>query len=255
MKRALVVAALLAVTVPAAAQKGPAPATSNLPADVLALACAPRVAYAMPNTPLHLTGGQDSFTRRNYALGDLVTLNAGSQNGIEVGQEYYIRRAQIANSQPMTPRTPGTIRTVGWLKVYAVDDAMSLATVEHVCDAIEVGDFLEPFALPTVPAAAKDKPKAERDNYARVMVGNDLRETFGKGDFFVIDRGSSKGVVPGAQFVVYRDKHEAQNFLYELGEAVAVDVKADTATLQVTLSRDVFAKGDYVAQRKETATK
>jgi hypothetical protein len=57
-------------------------------------------------------------------------------------------------------------------------------------------------------------------------------------------------VTPGAQFVVYRDKHEKGNFLFELGEAVAVEVKPESATLYVTLSRDAFSKGDYVAQRK-----
>jgi hypothetical protein len=50
--------------------------------------------------------------------------------------------------------------------------------------------------------------------------------------------------------VVYRDKKEAKNFLFELGEAVAVNVGAGVSTLQVTLSRDAFRAGDYVAERK-----
>ena len=243
-------AAALAVAVPAAAQRGPAPAMSHLPADVLTLACAPQVTYQVPAMPLHLTGGQDSFTRRNYQPGDLVTLNAGRQNGIDVGQEFYVRRLQVEYQQPVTAETPGIIRTVGWVRVYAIDDTMSLATIEHVCDSIEVGDYLEPFSLPQVPQAASNKPKAERDNYARVLQGSDSQEAFGKGDFFTINRGGSQGIYPGAQFVVYRDKQEKDNFLYELGEAVAVKVTADTATLQVTLSRDAFQKGDYVAMRK-----
>ena len=250
MKRVLYAAAIVAATVPAVAQKGPAATMSQLPADVLTLACAPTVAYGPPDTPLRVTGGQDSVPRRNYAPGDLITINAGTQNGIEVGQEYYIRRLQNLNNQTASRQTPGTLRTTGWLRVYAVDDQMSLATIEHACDAIEVGDFLQPFMLPQVPTAAKDKLKPERDHYARVLNGDDRKQSFGKGDLFLIDRGSNDGIAPGAQFVVYRDKHEAKNFLFELGEAVAVDVKPDTATLQVTLSRDAFAKGDYVAQRK-----
>jgi hypothetical protein len=66
----------------------------------------------------------------------------------------------------------------------------------------------------------------------------------------IVDRGSNQGVTPGAQFVIYRDKELDENFLYELGEAVAVDVKADTSTLLVTVSRDALEAGDYVAQRK-----
>src|SRR6185436_7426933 len=119
----------------------------------------------------------------------------------------------------------GMIRTAGWLRVYAVDATMSLATIEHACDAIEVGDYLEPFVLPQVPSVSDDKPRAERDNYAHVMAGVDRRRSFGKGDFFTIDRGSSQGVSAGAQFVVYRDNGTAQSFMFELGEAVAVDVR------------------------------
>jgi hypothetical protein len=66
----------------------------------------------------------------------------------------------------------------------------------------------------------------------------------------IVDRGSDHGVTPGAHFVVYRDRKVADNFLYDLGEAMAVDVKADTATLFVTVSRDAMVAGDFVALRK-----
>ena len=250
MKRAVCAAALLAAAMPAAAQRGPAAAATHLPADVLALACAPTVAYGEPDSPLRVTGGQDSFTRRNYQPGDLVTLNAGTRNGIDVGQQYYVRRMRTADGERLGPSKPATVITAGWLRVWAVDDTMSLATIEHACDAVEVGDYLEPFSLPAPPAAAADKPKAERDNYARVMKGADLRRTFGKGDFFIIARGSNDGVAPGTQFVIYRDKHERDNFLFELGEAVAVDVKPASATLQITKSLDAAIEGDLVAQRR-----
>jgi hypothetical protein len=251
MNRVLLAAALLATAVPAAAQRGPAAAASTLSAEVLTLACAPAIAYQMPDMPLRVTGGQDSFIRRNYAPGDLITINAGTRNGIEVGQEFYVRRVQTANRQAASPRTPGSIRTAGWLRVYAVDETMSLATIEHACDSIEVGDYLEPFALPQMPVVSVDKPKAERDNYARVMPGTDRRINFARGDFFVINRGANQGIAPGAQFVVYRDKRVDQNFLYELGEAIAVDVKPEASTLQVTLARDAVSEGDLVAERKQ----
>ena len=83
-----------------------------------------------------------------------------------------------------------------------------------------------------------------------MLPGTDRRRSFGKGDFFTIDRGSNQGVAPGAQFVVYRDKRKPENFLFELGEAVAMDVKPESSTLQVTVSRDAFMEGDYVAQRR-----
>src|ERR1044071_2776912 len=159
MTRAFCVAALLAAAMPLSAQRGPSASMSHLSADVLALACAPVITNDTPPMPLHITGGQEATVRRNYAPGDLVTINAGTRNGITIGQEFYIRRVQAADRSPVTSRTPGVIRTAGWLRGYAVDEAMSLATIEHACDSVETGDYLEPFVLPEVPTVSEDKPK------------------------------------------------------------------------------------------------
>ena len=107
-----------------------------------------------------------------------------------------------------------------------------------------------PLSPPIVTPARADAPAAQRSNYARILFGADRRESLARGDFFVIDHGSDHGVAAGARFVVNHDKQWAGNFLYEIGEAVAVDVKPDTATLQVTLSRSALRAGDYVAIRK-----
>jgi hypothetical protein len=101
-----------------------------------------------------------------------------------------------------------------------------------------------------MPQVASNKPKPERDNYGHVLTGDSRRRVFGKGDFFLLDRGSDHGVTPGAQFVLYRNKLQAENFLYDLGEAVAVEVTPETSTLQVTVSRDAIQAGDLVAIRK-----
>jgi hypothetical protein len=128
---------------------------------------------------------------------------------------------------------------------------MSLATVVHGCETIDAGDFLEPFTLPQVPTPADTANiKPQRENYGKILLGNDRRRAFAKGDFFIVDRGSDHGVTVGSRFVVFHDKKQAENFLIELGEAIAVDVKPETSTLQVTLSRDAFLAGDLVAIRK-----
>ena len=240
----------------AAAQRVPLATPTGLSPEVLALACAPSLTYEPPVADLRVTGGQDSFVRRIHASGDLVSINAGSDNGITIGQEFFVRRVNTPGQRVISRTQPGTVQTAGWVKVYAVDPTMSLATVTFACDTIELGDYLEPFALPSIPAPSATRAKPEKDNYGRVMTGADRRRSFGKGDFFVLDRGSDQGVKPGSQFVVFRNKHERSVqqpdvFLYELGEAVAVDVKPDRSTLQVTTSRDAFSEGDLVAMRPE----
>jgi hypothetical protein len=247
----LIAVGLLAATTPARAQRGPVTLSTKLSPEVLSLACAPGAATEAPPTPLRVTGGQDSFARRIYAPGDLVTINAGNKNGIEVGQEYYVRRVQTDYGQIISRAQPATIRTTGWVKVYAVDDEMSLVTVTHACDTIEVGDYLEPFKLPVMPTISKDRLKPERDNYGKVLRGTDRRSNFGKGDYFTINRGSEHGVELGSQFVLYRDKKQAENFLYEIGEAIATDVQPEMSTVLVTVSLDSIQSGDYVALRRD----
>lgn len=247
---ALLAAGFLAAGATADAQLGPAPASTHLPPEVLALACAPSLVYTPPPTPLRISGGQDSVVRRVYVPGDLITINGGTDNEIDVGQEYYSRRPLSLTLGRIDRDNPGTIRTTGWIRVYAVDTQMSLATITHACDTIEVNDYLEPFVLPQVPAMSAERPAAQRSNYGKVIVGNDRRRAFARGDFFIVDRGSDHGVTTGAHFVVYRDKQEAGNFLFELGEAMAVDVRPESSTLQVTVSRDAIQAGDYVVLRK-----
>jgi hypothetical protein len=245
-----VAAGVVAVVLPISAQRAPAQEPTRLTPEVLELACAPRLVHDAPPTPLRITGNQESFPRTSFAPGDLVTINAGSDNGIEVGQEFYTRRAVPIGHEPISRANPATIRTSGWIRVYAVDDEMSLATITFACDALNLDDYLEPFVLPVVPVIAADKPKPQRGNYGHVLVGVDNRSTFGRGDYFLVDRGSDHGVTVGSHFVIYRDKLEAGNFLFELGEAVAVDVTPETSTLRATLSRDAFSAGDYVALRR-----
>jgi hypothetical protein len=241
------VSSVLAAAIPSAAQRAPTPDPVNLPPEVLSLACAPTLTFEEPPTPLRVTGSQNSSIHKNFAPGDLITINAGTDNGIEVGQLYYTRRAVPREKRSISRDNPAVIQTTGWLRIYAVDKQMSLATISYPCDAIHLYDYLEPFVLPIVPTVSSDRVSPQRDNYGRVMVGNDNRRSFAKGDYFVVDRGSDHGVTPGSRFIVYRDNLTWGNFLFELGEAVAVDVRPESSTLQATMSRDAFLVGDYVA--------
>lgn len=248
---ALVIAAgVLAAGLPVLAQRASAPGPTNLSVEILSLACKPSVVFEAPPTPLRITGSQESFAHRSFVPGDLITINAGTDNGIDVGQEYYTRRAVPIERRPIGRDNPAGIRTTGWIRIYAVDRQMSLATITYACDALELGDYLEPFVLPEIPEISTNRPRAQRDNYGRVLTGNDRRTSFGRGDYFVTDRGSDHGVTVGAQFVVYRDNLRAGNFLFELGEAVAVEVTPESSTLRITLSLDAFLPGDLVALRK-----
>jgi hypothetical protein len=247
---ALVAATMVAGALPVLAQRAPAPDPVKLPSEVLSLACAPKLTFEAPPTPIRVTGSQESFVHRIFGPGDLITINAGTDNGIEVGQEYYTRRTVPVERRPISRDNPATIRTSSWIRIWAVDKEMSLATITHACDNVALDDYLEPLVLPKETAVSALKPKAQRGNYGRVMTGNDNRTIFGRGDYFLVDRGSDHGVSLGSNFVVYRDNLRPENFLFELGEAVAVEVMPEWSALRITLSHDAFRSGDYVALRK-----
>ena len=246
----LPIVALLACATPALAQRAPGRGPVNLPPDVLSQACAPALAFEAPPAPLRVTGSQEATVRVTMAPGDLVTINAGTDNGIEVGQRYFARRPIRLTRGEAGRDNPLILHTAGWIRIYAVDDRMSLATIEHACDAVQLDDYLEPFALPAVPSALPGRPPAQRSNYGRVLSGADNRATFGTGEYVMVDRGSDHGVALGAQFVVFRDKLEKGNFLFELADGMAVDVRPETTTLRITRAIDGVTVGDYVALRK-----
>jgi hypothetical protein len=263
----LFTSALFGTAVSAAAQTGPAPTVTHFDADVIALACAPTLAFERPLASLLITGGQDAFTRHAFHPGDLITINGGSDNGIEVGQEYFVRRVQAPRGTGISRTSPATIRTAGWVRVYAVDNTMSLVTVSHACDTIDIGDYLEPFSVPEPATPDANPAKPQKDNYGHILMGLDRRTMFAKNDFATIDRGSDHGVTLGARFMVFRDKRRMETkrpsimkelpheittpeFLFEIGEAVVVEVKPEISTVQIMNVRSALLSGDYVALRK-----
>ena len=120
--------------------------------------------------------------------------------------------------------------------------------------------------MPRMPLPDANPPKPQKENYGHIMLGTDRRTSFGKSDFFIIDRGSDHGVTVGERVIIYRDKKQLEKsynsmssaipdnivpeFLFELGEAVVVDVKPEISTVKALEARDALLAGDYVALRK-----
>src|SRR6476646_3662049 len=111
---AAIVAGLLTSTISLTAQRAPTTPQTGLSPDILALACAPVGAQGRSDTPLRITGGQDSVTRDNYTPGDLLTLNAGAVNGIRVGQEFFVRRHASGRAYEPNGLPATMVQTAGW---------------------------------------------------------------------------------------------------------------------------------------------
>ena len=224
-----------------------------LSGEQLAVACAPSPGAPPARTlsALRVSGAQDTAPRTLFGGGELVIVNGGTHAGVALGQQYFLRRPiafgaygsrRIAEAE--------SAATTGWLRVVAVNDTTAVATIDFACDAVMVGDYLEPFAAP--PAAAPPAgPIADPDftSLGRVLFGSNQREIGGPGDFMIIDRGSDQGATSGARFAIYRDLRTPGVPLVVVGEGVVVSASGGRALMRILSSRSAVESGDFVVPR------
>jgi len=232
----------------AAAQTG-APVLSPIETTV---ACA--APLSTENPPAHsprIIGAQDTSARLLIGPRDLLVVAGGTGAGLQLGQEFFVRRPNRFGS-PSDRRWQG-VRTLGWIRIVAVNDSTAIAMIDHACDAMAQGDYLEPFTAPSVPADLdRDTSSGDPDfsEIGRVLAGLEDRQSAGAGQLVLIDRGADQGVQAGARYAVYRDVGSAGVPLAAVGEAVVLSVGKTLALTKITRARDAVFSGDYVAPRR-----
>ncbi len=217
-----------------------------------AVACASPTSNELPENPIRVTGAQDTVARSVFGETDLLVLNRGTNDGVQVNQQYYVRRA-VYSGTTRRQGTPDLITTGGWIRVVSTNEIMAIAAIEHFCGAIFEGDYLEPFVAPSLPAvSAGEIPFADLDfgNMGRILLGTENHSSGGRGDLMTIDRGSDQGIVAGARFAIYRDVRLPEVPLASVGEGVVLTVGKARSLAQITSSRDAVIAGDYVVLRK-----
>lgn len=263
MSRSWMACALAAIAIAA-----PAAAADSLSATEIALACAPPPALvsAAPGD-LRLAGAQDTVPKTIYGVGETVVIAAGTNKSVSLGQQYFVRRVGTYAMAPPPAwfsasgaamygnhRSGRLPQTVGWVRVVAVNETTAIAAIEHSCAVMTAGDYLEPFAAPTVPPTlASTTPLGDLDfaSPARVMFGPEERTSAAAGEFVITDRGASSGTANGARFAIFRDLRVSDVPLTRIGEAVVVSEGPDVAVLRITQARDAVYSGDYLVPEKK----
>jgi hypothetical protein len=220
---------------------------TTLPAHVM---CADLLVSALPVPSLLIKGGHHSEVRVTMSRGDTAVVARTPGDSLAVGQRYLVRRMP-AGEQLGNLRTGGyvAVRTPGWLTITALDDVNALARVDHSCDSLEPGDYLEPFTeltLPTPDAAAPAPDFTERVN---ILPGVDGRRMFADGDTFSIARGIADGIATGARFAIYRDRKDGKPLVH-IGEAIVVEPAATSAKLMLMITTDAVSTDDVAVPRR-----
>lgn len=226
---------------PVAAQ-GPAPGRQG---EAYELACAPRAVRTVPTDPVRLQGA--SLAERSlFGPGDTLLLNRGSDQGLEVGQQYFVRRSVTSLEYLAGSKEPWVqVHTAGWLRIAEVHPKSARAAVVHACDAFESNDYLEPFELPVVPEAMNPPGQPDFTTPGHVLVVDERRVMAGTRSFVVVDRGSDHGLKPGQRLTVFR--RVGEETIDRIGEATVMIVLPESATVRVDRSTQVIFTGDLVA--------
>jgi hypothetical protein len=246
-----------------------APASAQTPAALTAIqsaaGCAipPQLAASHHGRDPHVMGVQDAGFRTVAGQGDLIVINSGLRDGLKIDQRFFVRRPVTLGGS--VAGFDHSISTLGWVRISAVNDSMAIALVEHSCNTIEQGDYLEPFTEPVLPDGAdKADMTGELDftyeGLGRLMFGDQDARTGATGDFMLVDRGSDRGVTPGARYAIYRDpilqrdNHSAVRPyglpLAAIGEAMVISTSPAFSVVRITTARDTVQQGDYLVPRK-----
>jgi hypothetical protein len=244
---AIVVPCILGQSTSVMAQSAPV-----LSASEVAVACSPSLTLVPERPPVHdlrVVGAQDTVPRSLFGMRDTVIVSGGTNGGVELNQQYAIRRAYTFGHAGKGQLQ--TIHTTGWLRIVAVNDATSVALVEQVCDGVIAGDYLEPFVAPAPATGGAINTTADLDfsSLGRVLFGDEERRLAGPGDFVLLDSAAA-GIAPGTRVAVYRDLKTAGVPLVAVAEGVIVTVNNGTPLMRVTTTRDAVRSGDYVVPHK-----
>jgi len=217
---------------------------------------------------LRVIGGNEAG-RVMFGPGEPIVINAGTTQGIQKGQQYFVRRYVRDHFTPESADfVPHGVHTAGWITIVDARADKAVATVTHACDGILVGDYLEPYAEPvaTPPASLGGAP--DFDHPARLVMGDEKRQTGAAGSLMLMNRGSDHEVRAGQTITIYREttgsaayhqmstdsgkKKESTGPVLEVGRGTVLNVRPQTSLIRIDWSRQAVFVGDLVAVHRIT---
>ena len=176
------------------------------------LYCAGYIRYQRLSQMPEIVGAEEEQEQRTYADGDIVYLNAGSQQGIKEGQNFQIirPRGDVKGVHKQKRGFLGTyIQEIGQLQVFKVRENTSAAQITFTCDAALLGDLLAPVSDRESPL---QRAEENLDRFAdptgkqtgRLIMARDNREMVTRNDIVYIDLGSEDQINRGDYLTIYR---------------------------------------------------
>jgi hypothetical protein len=176
------------------------------------LFCAGYIKYQkIPKSP-EIVGAEAEPEQHTFADGDIVFLNAGSQQGITEGERFQIIRPR-GDVKGVFREKKGFLGTyvqeLGQLQVFKVRENTAIAQITSSCEMVLLGDLVLPIPDREAPAL---RAEVDLDRFAnptgkqtgRLMMAKDGREMVTKNDVVYIDLGSEDSINVGDYLTIYR---------------------------------------------------
>ena len=176
------------------------------------LYCAGYIQYAPAPINPEIVGGEQEQEQRTYVEGDYVFINAGSQQGVRVGQEFSIVRPRGQMTSKFTAKKGWLgvyMQELGRLQVVSVKDRVSVALITNSCETVLLGDLLREVNNRVSPT---QRAEVLLDRFAdptgkqkgRIVMAQDGHEMVSRNHIVYIDLGAEDNIKAGDYFTIYR---------------------------------------------------
>ena len=228
-----------------AAPRRPEPVA--VPKEILASVCGPGQATNGPFAIARLVAHRDERHRTLYGNGDVLIIDAGTDIGLETGQNLVVRRTFRAGATRGAAVGSATgEQTAGLIQVVEPGERASIAVVVYACGELFAGDTVEPFdGLPLMTAQAVLEPRF--DDPAHIVLGDHGQTLAAERQLMVIDRGSAQGAARGQRLTIFRRALAGKGPVQTIADAIIVAVRPGSATIRIERTSDAVSVGDLVA--------
>ena len=176
----------------------------------------------------YVVTGEESNHRIIYNEGDNVFFNKGADQGVKVGDEFFVVRKVTDTAgiewtkwQNSILRKMGSVwEDEGRLRVTTVRKDVSIAIIEHGCSYVQRGDTVLPFTERPAPPVKSD---VEFDRFApangkamaMVVTGKNFQQQVGREDVIYVNLGAAQGVKVGDYFRIFRYQGTQNETVYQ----------------------------------------
>ncbi len=232
--------------------------------------CAGMFTMSPPSAGSFVISGVESATRIGFSQGDLVFINRGSNQGVQVGSEFLVSRPVkdrmetqwFVWQRELMHAMGAYYADIGRIRVVHVDRDTSTAQIVFYCDQMQRGDIVQPFAPRPAP---NYRPQQKLDIFAppsgkpmaMVVTTRDFGQVAAAGRIVYVNLGSAKGVRAGDYYRVFRyqgDRH--QSAYIPRGQATSVwgYGKAPGSWRWMDLPREIIGEGMVLNATQNSST-